>query len=76
MSLFESGCYEISLADTIGVATPGSTDRLLRAIAEYDTNLLHSLAMHFHDTKKQGLANALTALQVRHILSYRVNVFI
>ncbi|XP_055389003.1 hydroxymethylglutaryl-CoA lyase, mitochondrial-like [Condylostylus longicornis] len=57
------GCYEVSLADTMGTATPGSTDKLLRAIGEYDMGLLHRIAMHFHDTRKQGLANVLAALQ-------------
>ena len=56
------GCYEISLGDTIGVGTPGSTqdvlDHLLTSIPK------DRLAVHMHDTYGQALANILVALQM------------
>lgn len=59
--LFDMGCYEVSLGDTIGVGTPNKTAALLEAILP----LLPSdkLAVHFHDTYGQALANILVALQ-------------
>jgi hydroxymethylglutaryl-CoA lyase len=60
--LFEMGCSEISLGDTIGVATPGQVVALLDAVAGLGVPL-DSLAVHFHDTYGQALANTLTALQ-------------
>jgi len=60
--LLEMGCHEISLGDTIGVGTPGSTKRLLdRLLSELPVN---KLAVHFHDTYGQSLANILVALQM------------
>src|SRR3984957_17878315 len=53
--LWELGCYEISLGDTIGVGTPLKAKRLLRAVAG-SVPIAH-LAMHFHDTYGQALAN-------------------
>jgi len=60
--LVEMGCQEISLGDTIGVATAGQVEQLLAALnqAGMATSLL---AVHFHDTYGQALANTLTALQ-------------
>ncbi|NGO69844.1 hydroxymethylglutaryl-CoA lyase [Streptomyces boncukensis] len=56
------GCAELSLGDTIGVATPGHVTRLLSAL--HEAGLLASgLAVHFHDTYGQALANTLAALQ-------------
>ncbi|MCO4764205.1 MAG: hydroxymethylglutaryl-CoA lyase, partial [Myxococcales bacterium] len=58
--LFELGCREISIGDTIGVATPGSVLRWLDAA---DGRLpLDRLAMHFHDTRGTALANVMTAI--------------
>jgi len=55
------GCYEISLGDTIGVATPADTMRLLDVvIGRVDAA---QLAVHFHDTYGQALANILTSLE-------------
>eukprot|EP00924_Labyrinthula_sp_SR-Ha-C_P004914 snap_masked-scaffold_1-processed-gene-16.36-mRNA-1 protein AED:0.16 eAED:0.16 QI:0/-1/0/1/-1/1/1/0/329 len=59
--LLELGCYEVSLGDTIGIGTPGSTDRLLRVLTEEIS--VEKLAVHFHDTYGQALANILTGLQ-------------
>lgn len=60
--LHNMGCYEISLGDTIGVGTPVKAQRMLRAVAEHIS--LGALAVHFHDTWGQALANILAALEV------------
>jgi hydroxymethylglutaryl-CoA lyase len=59
--LLEMGCYEISLGDTIGVGTPGSTLRMLEHVKQAVP--VDQLAVHFHDTYGQALANVLVALQ-------------
>jgi hydroxymethylglutaryl-CoA lyase len=59
-ALFESGCYEISLGDTIGVGTPNRTMALMEKVAERIT--IDHLAGHFHDTYGQALANIYAAL--------------
>jgi hydroxymethylglutaryl-CoA lyase len=56
------GCDEISLGDTIGVATPGAVVRLLETLAAQGIPFA-SLAVHFHDTYGQALSNTLTALR-------------
>ncbi len=58
--LFELGCAEISLGDTIGVGTPGRARAMLRAVAAAVP--LPALAVHFHDTYGQALANILACL--------------
>jgi hydroxymethylglutaryl-CoA lyase len=60
--LLEMGCAELSLGDTIGVATPGRTAALLTAFGARGVGP-ERLAVHFHDTYGQALANTLTALQ-------------
>jgi hydroxymethylglutaryl-CoA lyase len=55
------GCYEISLGDTIGVGTPGKARTMLRAVAA-DVPM-PALAVHFHDTYGQALANVLACLE-------------
>ena len=60
--LVAAGCQELSLGDTIGVATPGHVRALLAALADAGTDASH-LAVHFHDTYGQALANTLTALE-------------
>jgi len=55
------GCYEISLGDTIGVGTPGTTASMLNAVMKEVP--LECLAVHCHDTYGQALANILTAVQ-------------
>lgn len=61
--LLRLGCYEVSLGDTIGVGTPGSVRRLLAALLlTIDPS---KLAVHFHDTYGQALANIVVALEVR-----------
>lgn len=61
-TLFEMGCYEISLGDTIGVGTPIATQKMLNAVL--DVVPLCAVAVHFHDTYGQALANILVALQL------------
>jgi hydroxymethylglutaryl-CoA lyase len=60
-TLWELGCYEVSLGDTIGVGTPVKARRLLRVIAG-DVPVQH-LAMHFHDTYGQALANLYAGME-------------
>jgi len=61
LRLIELGCYEVSLGDTIGVATPGQVQSLLQVVAEKVP--IQHLAVHFHDTYGQALANVLAALE-------------
>ena len=60
-TLFELGCYEVSLGDTIGVGTPLKARQLLRAVA--GSVPMEKLAMHFHDTYGQALANLYAGLE-------------
>jgi hydroxymethylglutaryl-CoA lyase len=55
------GCREISLGDTIGVGTPGSARRMLEAVA--GEVALERLAVHYHDTYGQALANIYASLE-------------
>jgi hypothetical protein len=56
------GCYEVSLGDTIGVGTPGHVTALLDALAGEGLGP-DRLAVHFHDTYGQALANTVAALR-------------
>jgi hydroxymethylglutaryl-CoA lyase len=56
------GCTELSVGDTIGVATPGRVVALLDALVDAGTPV-DRIAVHFHDTYGQALANTLTALR-------------
>lgn len=60
--LLEMGCYEISLGDTIGLATPAKAQALVKKVAEVIP--LNRLAVHFHDTYGQALANILAVLEL------------
>jgi hydroxymethylglutaryl-CoA lyase len=60
-SLWDLGCYEVSLGDTIGVGTPAKTRQLLRAAAGVVP--MARLAMHFHDTYGQALANLYAGME-------------
>jgi hydroxymethylglutaryl-CoA lyase len=60
--LLDLGCGQLSLGDTIGVATPGQVHGLLAAFAEAGRPV-DRLAVHFHDTYGQALANTLAALR-------------
>ncbi|HET6782255.1 MAG TPA: hydroxymethylglutaryl-CoA lyase [Pseudoxanthomonas sp.] len=55
------GCYEISLGDTIGVGTPRKARAMLKAVAAEVP--MPALAVHFHDTYGQALANILACLE-------------
>jgi hydroxymethylglutaryl-CoA lyase len=59
--LWDLGCYEVSLGDTIGVGTPNKARELLRAVAGH-VPMAH-LAMHFHDTYGQALANLYAGME-------------
>ena len=60
--MYEMGCYEISLGDTIGVGTPGSFRNMLRSVTSRVP--VEHLAVHCHDTYGQALANILTSLEL------------
>ena len=59
--LHAMGCYEVSLGDTIGVGTPHQARAMLRAVAAEVP--MPALAVHFHDTYGQALANVLACLE-------------
>jgi hydroxymethylglutaryl-CoA lyase len=60
--LLAMGCYEVSLGETIGKGTPGEVQRLIATLAERIPRDM--LAVHFHDTYGQALANVFAALQL------------
>ena len=60
--LLAMGCYEISLGDTIGSATPARVQAMIAAVAEVVP--IARLGVHFHDTYGQALANVLAALEL------------
>jgi hydroxymethylglutaryl-CoA lyase len=59
--LFDAGCYEISLGDTIGVGTPAKARAMLQAVASEVP--MPALAVHFPDTYGQALANILACVE-------------
>ncbi|WP_313295242.1 hydroxymethylglutaryl-CoA lyase [Pseudomonas sp.] len=59
-ALYQLGCYEVSLGDTLGTGTPGATRRLFETVA--DVIPRKQLAGHFHDTYGQALANVYASL--------------
>ncbi len=60
--LLAMGCYEVSLGDTIGTGTPGKAQAMIAAVAERVP--MDKIAVHFHDTYGQALANILAALEL------------
>jgi hydroxymethylglutaryl-CoA lyase len=60
-TLWELGCYEVSLGDTIGVGTPTKAKAMLRAVGDYVP--MSKLAIHFHDTYGQALANLYAGME-------------
>jgi len=60
-ALLDLGCYEVSLGDTIGVGTPLAARRLLDSVAAACG--MERLAVHFHDTRGQALANIYACLE-------------
>jgi len=61
-ALYEMGCYEVSLGDTIGTGTPGKTKAMIQACAERVP--MQKLAGHYHDTYGQALANIYASLEL------------
>ncbi|UTW46553.1 hydroxymethylglutaryl-CoA lyase [bacterium SCSIO 12696] len=61
-ALYNMGCYEVSLGDTIGVGTPAKIQQVVAACAQ-DVPL-ENLAVHLHDTYGQAIANIYAALQM------------
>jgi len=61
-ALYDMGCYEVSLGDTIGVGTPGKTQRMIEAVAKRVP--IERLAGHYHDTYGQALANIYASLEL------------
>lgn len=59
--LFDMGCYEVSLGDTIGVGNPASISRLIEACAAVVP--IAKLAGHYHDTYGMAIANIYASLQ-------------
>ncbi len=59
--LLELGCYEVSVSDTIGAATPRDVDRVLEAALA--RNPVEAIALHLHDTRGTALANTVRALE-------------
>jgi hydroxymethylglutaryl-CoA lyase len=61
-ALYDMGCYEVSLGDTIGVGTPGRTRAMIEACAKRVP--VGKLAGHYHDTYGQALANIYASLEI------------
>lgn len=62
LAFADAGCYEISLGDTIGVGTPKKAAEMVKAVASQIS--ISKLALHFHDTYGQALANILACLEL------------
>lgn len=60
--LYDMGCYEISLGDTVGVGTPVKAQQMIDAVTRLVP--VEKLAAHFHDTYGQALANLFAVLQL------------
>ncbi|MBX3670348.1 MAG: hydroxymethylglutaryl-CoA lyase [Rhodocyclaceae bacterium] len=60
--LYEMGCYEVSLGDTIGTGTPLKTQRMLGAVLEHLP--VERVAGHYHDTYGMAVANIYASLQM------------
>lgn len=61
-ALFDMGCYEISLGDSIGTGTPGTTQAMIEACARKVP--MPQLAGHYHDTYGQALANVYASMEL------------
>jgi hydroxymethylglutaryl-CoA lyase len=61
-ALFDMGCYEVSLGDTIGTGTPVSTQAMVEAVAKRVP--LKMMAGHYHDTYGMAIANIYASLEV------------
>jgi hydroxymethylglutaryl-CoA lyase len=61
-ALYDMGCYEVSLGDTIGAATPGKTQAMIKACLQRVP--AEKLAGHYHDTYGQALANIYASMEL------------
>jgi hydroxymethylglutaryl-CoA lyase len=61
-ALYDMGCYEVSLGDTIGAGTPGRTQAMIEACAKRVP--VGRLAGHYHDTYGQALANIYASMEL------------
>ena len=61
-ALYDMGCYEVSLGDTIGVGTPGKTQAMIEACTKHVP--AEKLAGHYHDTYGQALANIYASMEL------------
>lgn len=61
-TLYDMGCYEISLGDTIGVGTPSKAQAMVAEVSKVVP--IDKLAVHFHDTYGQALANIYSCLEL------------
>jgi hydroxymethylglutaryl-CoA lyase len=61
-TLYDMGCYEVSLGDTIGAATPGKTQAMIEACLKRVP--VEKLAGHYHDTYGQALANIYASMEL------------
>jgi hydroxymethylglutaryl-CoA lyase len=61
-SLFRMGCYEVSLGDTIGIGTPLAAQSMLKACM--NSSPIEKLALHFHNTYGQALANIYACMEL------------
>jgi hydroxymethylglutaryl-CoA lyase len=60
--LWDMGCYEVSLGDTVGMGTPAKTQRLIEAVSAYVP--VEKIGGHYHDTYGQAIANILASLEM------------
>jgi len=60
--LWDMGCYEVSLGDTVGTGTPAKTKRLIEAVCAHMP--VEKLGGHYHDTYGQAIANILASLEM------------
>ncbi len=60
--LFDMGCYEVSLGDTVGMGTPAKTQRMIQAVCAHVP--VERLGGHYHDTYGQAIANILASLEL------------
>ncbi len=60
--LFDMGCYEVSLGDTVGMGTPAKTQRMIEAVCAHVP--VERLGGHYHDTYGQAIANILASLEL------------
>lgn len=60
--LFDMGCYEVSLGDTVGMGTPAKTQRMIEAVCAHVP--VERIGGHYHDTYGQAIANILASLEL------------